>query len=121
VPLSFKLGAGDEISRKVSPHDISIVGQILVHLRNPLESLRQVALVTKKTMITVPLPSGMQPVEFLLAPSGDWIAFSNDTMSLYHRELWRVNIDGTGLKQPHFPEQSRLNPHHRCTGAGVLD
>jgi hypothetical protein len=50
-----ELVTGDiyQIGRAVSPHDISIVGQILVHLRDPLEALRQVALITRETMIIV--------------------------------------------------------------------
>jgi autotransporter-associated beta strand protein len=57
---------------------------------------------------TVPLPSGMRPSLFSLAPAGDWIVFSNETDSPHHRELWRVNIDGTGLTQLTFP----TNPNY---------
>jgi Tol biopolymer transport system component len=52
---------------------------------------------------TVRLPTGMEPGAFSLAPSGGWIVFFNQTESPYHRELWRVNVDGTGLKQLTFP------------------
>ncbi len=52
---------------------------------------------------TVPLPSGMDPESFSLAPSGGWIVFMNQTTNPYDRELWRVNIDGTGLQQLTFP------------------
>ncbi len=54
-------------------------------------------------LTTVPLPSGMNPVAVSLAPSGDWIVFTNQTESPYNRELWRVNIDGTGLQELTFP------------------
>jgi hypothetical protein len=48
-----RLITGDisQLSKTVEPHDISIVGQILVHLRDPLEAIRQVSLVTKERMI----------------------------------------------------------------------
>jgi SAM-dependent methyltransferase len=40
-----------QLSTQVPVCDVAIVGQILVHLRDPLEALRQASLVTKETMI----------------------------------------------------------------------
>ena len=45
------------------------------------------------------LTSGMQP---FLAISGKWIAYTLQTDSPYHREIWRINTDGTGKKQLTF-------------------
>jgi Tol biopolymer transport system component len=45
------------------------------------------------------LVQGMQPS---LAPSGSWIAYTLQTDAPYHREIWRINTDGTGLKQLTF-------------------
>lgn len=40
-----------DLAQKVGLHDISLVGQILVHLRDPLEALRQVTLATQERII----------------------------------------------------------------------
>ncbi len=65
------------------------------------------ALMTMKSdgtgLTTVPLSTGMDPGEFSLALSGTWIAFSNQTQGPYNRELWRVDVNGTGLEQLTFP------------------
>ncbi len=42
------------------------------------------------------LVHGMAPV---IAPSGKWIAYTNQIDTPYHRYIWRINADGTG-KQP---------------------
>jgi hypothetical protein len=51
--------------------------------------------------------SGQQP---FLAPSGTWIAYSVQTETPYHREIWRIDIDGnnaralTSLGDPDYPD-----------------
>jgi hypothetical protein len=45
------------------------------------------------------LTRGMQP---FLAPSGTWIAFTLQTDEPYHRQIWRMNTDGTRLEQLTF-------------------
>ena len=35
----------------VQPHDIVLIGQVLVHLQNPLEAIRQASFVAKETLI----------------------------------------------------------------------
>jgi hypothetical protein len=45
------------------------------------------------------LTRGMQP---FLAPSGTWVAFTLQTDEPYHRQIWRINTDGTGLEQLTF-------------------
>ena len=45
------LGDIYSMSQSVQPHDIVLVGQILVHLRDPLIALQQAAKVTKDTLI----------------------------------------------------------------------
>lgn len=45
------------------------------------------------------LTRGMQP---FLAASGSWIAFTLQTDEPYHRQIWRMNTDGTGLEQLTF-------------------
>ena len=45
------------------------------------------------------LTRGMQP---FLAPSGTWIAFTLQTDEPYHRQIWRIDTDGTQLKQLTF-------------------
>jgi Tol biopolymer transport system component len=42
---------------------------------------------------------GMQPS---LAISGTWLAYTVQTENPYHREIWRINVDGTGLQQLTF-------------------
>lgn len=45
------------------------------------------------------LTRGMQP---FLAASGTWIAFTRQDDEPYHRQIWRMNIDGSGLSQLTF-------------------
>jgi Tol biopolymer transport system component len=59
------------------------------------------------------LVRGMQPS---LALSGTWIAYTLQTDTPYHREIWRINTDGTGLKQltflgddPDYPDANAPN------------
>jgi Tol biopolymer transport system component len=42
---------------------------------------------------------GMQPS---LALSGTWLTFTQQTENPYHRQIWRINTDGTGLQQLTF-------------------
>src|SRR6266480_2179997 len=42
------------------------------------------------------LTQGMQPS---IAPSGRWIAFTRQTDDPYHRQIYRINVDGTGEQQ----------------------
>jgi Domain of unknown function (DUF5050)/WD40-like Beta Propeller Repeat len=42
---------------------------------------------------------GMQPS---LALSGTWLAYTVQTENPYHREIWRINVDGTWLQQLTF-------------------
>jgi SAM-dependent methyltransferase len=50
-----KLVLGDvyDLPRYMTAHDVVLVGQILVHLRDPLKAIRQAASVTKETLIIV--------------------------------------------------------------------
>ena len=55
----------------------------------------------------------MQPS---LALSGTWIAYTLQTDTPYHREIWRMNTDGAGLKQltflgddPDYPDANAPN------------
>jgi len=85
-----QLVTGDiyEISRKVSPHDVSIVGQILVHLRDPLEALRQVALVTKETMIIVEGSfESAAPTTVFLGGNGNYHSFWHLSDQFYRQYL----------------------------------
>jgi Tol biopolymer transport system component len=45
------------------------------------------------------LTRGMQP---FLASSGTWVAYTYQTDNPYHREIWRINTDGTNKKQLTF-------------------
>lgn len=45
------------------------------------------------------IAQGMQP---FLAPSGTWIAYTYQTEDPYHRQIWRINTDGSGKKQLTF-------------------
>jgi hypothetical protein len=45
------------------------------------------------------LTRGMQP---FLASSGTWVAYTYQTDNPYHREIWRINTDGTNNKQLTF-------------------
>lgn len=45
------------------------------------------------------LTRGMQP---FIAPSGTWIAFTLQDDEPYHRQIWRMNVDGSGLEQLTF-------------------
>jgi Tol biopolymer transport system component len=47
----------------------------------------------------VELTRGMQP---FLASSGTWVAYTYQTDNPYHREIWRINTDGTNKKQLTF-------------------
>lgn len=53
------------------------------------------------------LTQGMAPV---IAPSGKWIAYTNQIDAPYHRYIWRMNTDGTGKQQltdindPNWPD-----------------
>jgi Tol biopolymer transport system component len=58
------------------------------------------------------LTRGMQPS---LALSGAWIAYTFQLDNPYHREIWRINTDGTNLKQltflgdPNYPDANAPN------------
>ncbi|MDO8517892.1 MAG: DUF5050 domain-containing protein [bacterium] len=64
------------------------------------------------------LTSGMQP---FLSLSGTWVAYTfqtetGQTAIPYHREIWRINTDGTGQKQltflgddPEYPDANAPN------------
>jgi hypothetical protein len=60
----------------------------------------------------VEITTGMQP---FLAPSGTWIAYTFETESPYHREIWRINVDGTEKQQltflgdPDYPDANAPN------------
>jgi Tol biopolymer transport system component len=45
------------------------------------------------------LTRGMQP---FLAASGTWIVFTLQTDEPYHRQIWRIDTDGTGFEQLTF-------------------
>jgi len=45
------------------------------------------------------LTRGMQP---FLALSGTWVAYTYQTDNPYHREIWRINTDGTNKQQITF-------------------
>jgi acylaminoacyl-peptidase len=45
------------------------------------------------------LTTGTQPS---LARSGEWISYTFETAEPYHREIWRINTDGTGKQQLTF-------------------
>ena len=53
------------------------------------------------------LATGQEP---FLAPSGTWLAYTVQTASPYHREIWRIDIDGTNaraltsLGDPDYPD-----------------
>jgi hypothetical protein len=47
------LGDVYQLSKRVPRCDVAIVGQILVHLRDPLEALRQASLVANQTLVIV--------------------------------------------------------------------
>ena len=53
------------------------------------------------------LTRGMQP---FLAASGTWVAYTYQTNDPYHRQIWRINTDGSGKKQltylgdPDYPD-----------------
>ncbi len=46
--------------------------------------------------------STMRPAVPSLAQSGRWISFTSETVNPYHREIWRINTDGSGLTQLTF-------------------
>jgi hypothetical protein len=58
------------------------------------------------------LTTGMQPS---LAPSGTWIAYTFQTDSPYHREIWRIDTDGSNKRQltflgdPDYPDANAPN------------
>jgi hypothetical protein len=51
--------------------------------------------------------TGQQP---FLAPSGTWIAYTVQTAAPYHREIWRIDVDGTNARaltsvgDPDYPD-----------------
>jgi Tol biopolymer transport system component len=55
---------------------------------------------------------GTQPS---LALSGTWISYTYETNDPYHRQVWRVNTDGTGMKpltflgDPDYPDANASN------------
>lgn len=58
------------------------------------------------------ITTGMQP---FLALSGDWIAYTFQTEDPYHRQIWRINTDGTNQRQltflgdPDYPDANAPN------------
>jgi Tol biopolymer transport system component len=58
------------------------------------------------------LTVGMQPS---LALSGEWIAYTYQTDDVYHREIWRIDTDGTNQRQltflgdPDYPDANAPN------------
>jgi Tol biopolymer transport system component len=55
---------------------------------------------------------GQQPS---FARSGKWLSYTYETDNLYHRQIWRVNADGTGKQQltflgdPNYPDANASN------------
>ena len=45
-----------------------------------------------------------------LAPSGTWLAYTVQSGSPFHREIWRANVDGTGRRQLTFATDDPLYP-----------
>jgi hypothetical protein len=76
------------LSHQVEPHDLSMVGQILVHLRDPLEALRQVSIVTRERMIiTEGSFESQAPMAVFLGGKGNYYSWWHLSEQLYREYI----------------------------------
>lgn len=90
-----KLVLGDvySLSESVMPHDVVLVGQILVHLRDPFLALQQAAKVTKETLIiTEGSFEAKQPLQVFLGAQSRYSWFHLST-ALYNTYLDLLGFD----------------------------
>jgi hypothetical protein len=102
TPKSF---TGDiyRLSEQVPAHDVVLIGQILVHLRDPLEVLRQASLVAKDTLIvTEGSFRSDQPVSIFLGSEQNWYSWWHISDELYRRWLTLLGLEIVSVTQNKF-------------------
>jgi hypothetical protein len=91
------------MSEFVQPADVVMIGQILVHLRDPLEAIRQAALVAKEQIIiTEGSFESPHPISAFLGGKSDPSAWWHLSDTLYREWLGLVGFDVTSIRRGHF-------------------
>lgn len=94
-------------------------GSLVFMTMNPGSSSSNSDIYTLRGSALRKMAVGSQP---FIAPSGDWFVFTLETVSEagdkepFHRQIWRMNTDGTGLKQLTFLG----NPDYPDANAAVI-
>jgi hypothetical protein len=92
-----------QLSQQVPAHDVVLIGQILVHLRDPLEVLRQASLVTKETLIvTEGSFHSDQPVSVFLGSEQNWYSWWHISDELYRRWFALLGFEIISVTQNKF-------------------
>ena len=87
-------GDGYRLSEIAPMHDVTMVGQILVHLRDPLEALRQASLVAKTHLvITEGSFASERPVAVFYGDDESPYAWWNLSDALYKKWLAQLGFD----------------------------
>ncbi len=96
------LGDIYSMSESVEPHDVVLVGQILVHLRDPFLALQQAAKVTKDTLIiTEGSFESEQPLQVFLGEKSYYSWFHLST-KLYKTYLELLGFDVASVTKGQF-------------------
>jgi hypothetical protein len=91
------------LSEQAPAHDVVLIGQILVHLRDPLEALHQASLVAKEMMIiTEGSFHADQPVSRFLGSEQSWYSWWHLSDELYRRWLSLLAFEIVSVTQNKF-------------------
>jgi hypothetical protein len=92
-----------QLSEQVPTHDVVLIGQILVHLRDPLEVLRQASLVAKESLVvTEGSFHSDQPVSRFLGSEQNWYSWWHLSDELYRRWLALLGFEMVSVTQNKF-------------------
>jgi hypothetical protein len=92
-----------DLASRVEAHQVSLIGQILVHLRDPLEALRQIALVTSETMIiTEGSFHSDSPTAVFLGGKGNFYSFWHLSDEFYRQYLPILGFEVTAITKSNY-------------------
>ncbi len=97
------LGDVYDLSARVEPHDIILVGQVLAHLRDPLAALHQVAAVTRETLIIVEGSfESEQPLAVFVGSGRIYYSWWHLSSGLYRHWLQILGFDVVSMSRSTF-------------------
>lgn len=105
-----------QLSDQVPVHDIVLIGQILVHLRDPLEVLRQASLVAMDTLIvTEGSFHSDQPVSVFLGSQQNWYSWWHISDELYRRWFALLGFEIVSITRNKFTCSQSPEPQELWT------